>query len=186
MFTIDITLPPACRWSAHNTSLASCGWRHDRLGPSGGARKKWYRHLPVKQYLWWCLGIPTCDHPFSHFLSVYSRQIPPCFYALGLGTTTRLFGPSPLCTSSLSMMYFFNRNLSFLVVPRWFKDNLLMVLITFTSAKQKTNDTLEEFWQRYIHIVVLDAMLQLQSQWMQSIIGLLVTREKKASGIFWA
>lgn len=32
-----------------------------------------------------------------------------------------------------------------------------MVLITFTSAKQKTNDTLEEFWQRYIHIVVLDA-----------------------------
>lgn len=76
---------------------------------------------------------------------------------LTLFRRTTIFGPSPLCTSSLSMMYFFNRNLSFLVVPRWFKDNMLMVLITFTSAKQKTNDTLEEFWQRYIHIVVLDA-----------------------------
>ena len=33
----------------------------------------------------------------------------------------------------------------------WFSQHL------YTSAKQKTHDTLEEFWQCYIHIVVLDA-----------------------------
>ena len=68
----------------------------------------------------------------------------------------RFLGLHPCVHQAWAWCILFNRNLSFLVVPRWFKDNMLMVLITFTSAKQ-TNDTLEEFWQRYIHIVVLDA-----------------------------